>query len=147
MSGPVLLMIGPIRLEVAPFAVMDYQRGAETSFAEKAVIGASPVLEWTGDGAETWTIRGRLFPERFGGEGSLTELDAVRRSGRPQYLMRGDGRVMGWVVIERVSERSTHLDRRGVGKMIEVDITVRRVRRPAAGLYFSLMGVALGLLK
>lgn len=140
-----LMMIGPVRFQIAPFALMDYQHGHETTFAEKAVIGASPGLEWTGEGAETWTIRARLFPHRFGGVGNLAVLEAARRMGRPQYMMRGDGRLMGWVVIERVSERASYLDASGVGKVIDVDISLRRVGAPPALSYFSIMAGALGL--
>lgn len=140
-----LMMIGPISFEVAPLSLMDHGHAHEAVFAEKAVIGAAPALEWTGEGQETWTIRARLFPERFGGIDALAALYAARRSGLPQYLMRGDGRMMGWVVIDRVNERSSYLDRSGVGKVIEIDIAVRRAQTPAATSYFSLMAGALGL--
>lgn len=140
-----LMMIGPVQFRIAPFSLMDYSHGHEASFAEKAVIGAGPVLEWTGEGPETWTISARIFPERFGGLGSLAVLDMARRLGRPQYMMRGDGRLMGWVVIESVSERSSYLDRNGVGRVVDVDISARRAATPAPQSYFSLMSGALGL--
>ncbi len=140
-----LMMIGPVQFKIVPFSLMEYGHSHEAVYAEKAVIGAGPVLEWTGDGPETWSVRARLFPERFGGLGALTILDAARRLGRPQYMMRGDGRLMGWVVITGVNERSTYLDRDGVGKIVDVDITVRRSPTPMAGSYFSLMAGALGL--
>lgn len=140
-----LMMIGPVQFKVAPVALMDYQRTHDASFAEKAIIGAAPALEWTGEGPESWTIRATLFPERFGGMGALTILDGLRRLGRPQYMMRGDGRLMGWVVIMSVVEVSTHLDRDGVGRKIEVDIAVRRAATPSPTSYFSLIAGALGL--
>lgn len=140
-----LMMIGPVQFKIAPFSLMDYQHSHESAFAEKAVMGAAPVLEWTGEGAESWTIRARLFPEKFGGLGILTILQGLRRAGSPQYMMRGDGRLMGWVVIQSVSERASYLARDGVGKVIEVDITVRRAATPTARSYYSLIGGALGL--
>jgi hypothetical protein len=140
-----LMMIGPVQFSIAPFSMMDYQHSAEAAYAEKSVIGASPVMEWTGEGPETWSIRARVFPQAFGGMDSLAVLDAARRYGQPQFMMRSDGRLMGWVIIDRVSERSSHLDGNGVGKMIEVDINVRRTPTPAAVSYFSLMAGALGL--
>ena len=135
----VLMMLGPVKFEVAPFNVHAVSHDHESAFAEKPVLGAMPLVEWVGEGPETWSLQGRLFPQRFGGLGDLRLLQEARVAGQPQYMMRGDGALMGWVVIERVSERSSYLDRGGVGKVIEFDLSLRRATPPAAGLYFSIM--------
>jgi phage protein U len=134
-----LMTLGPIQFEVHPFNATDYNHGHETGFAEKPVIGAAPPLEWVGEGPETWAIHARVFPHRFGGLGDLKKLYQARASGRPQYLMRGDGALMGWVVIERVMERSTYLDAHGIGRVIDVDISVRRSSGPSNGSYFAIL--------
>ncbi len=134
-----LMVLGPVQFEVWPFNATDYEHGHESAFAEKPVLGARPPLEWVGEGPETWTIKARIFPRRFGGLEDLKKLAAARASGRPQYLMRGDGAQMGWVVIERVQERSTYLDAKGVGQVIEVDISVKRSAKPSNGSFFSLL--------
>ena len=133
-----LMVLGPVQFEVWPFNATDYEHGHESAFAEKPVLGARPPLEWVGEGPETWTIKARIFPRRFGGLEDLKKLAAARASGRPQYLMRGDGAQMGWVVIERVSERSSYLDAEGIGRVIDVDIAVRRAGKPSNGSFFSL---------
>lgn len=134
-----LMTLGPIQFEVHPFNATDYNHGHEAGFAEKPVIGARPPLEWVGEGPETWTLHARLFPHKFGGLGDLKRLSQARASGRPQYLMRGDGALMGWVVIEKVTERSTYLDAKGIGRVIDVDIHVKRSATPSKGSYFSLL--------
>lgn len=134
-----LMTLGPIQFEVHPFNATDYEHGHEAGFAEKPVIGARPPLEWVGEGPETWTLHARLFPHKFGGLGDLKRLFQARASGRPQYLMRGDGALMGWVVIEKVTERSTFLDAKGIGRVIDVDIHVKRSATPSNGSYFSLL--------
>jgi len=53
--------------------------------------------------------------------------------------MRGDGALMGWVNILSVTERASYLGRNGVGKVIDVDITVKRASAPSAGSFFSLL--------
>ena len=133
-----LMTLGPIRFEVYPFNATEYDHGHETSFVEKPVLGARPPLEWVGEGAENWSIRAIIFPHRFGGLGDLRKLYQARAAGRPLYLMRGDGAQMGWVVIERVSERSSYLDAEGIGRVIDVDISVRRAAKPSNGSFFSL---------
>lgn len=134
-----LMVLGPVQFEVWPFNATDYEHGHESAFAEKPVLGTRPPLEWVGEGPETWTIKARIFPRRFGGLEDLKKLAAARASGRPQYLMRGDGAQMGWVVIERVQERSTYLDAKGVGQVIDVDISVKRSAKPSNGSFFSLL--------
>lgn len=133
-----LMQIGPVRFEVTPFNATDYGHTHEAAFVEKPVLGTRMPLEWVGQGSETWTIRAKIFPQRFGGLGDLTILQQARASGLPQYMMRGDGSVMGWVVIESVSERSTYLDAGGVGKVIDIDIAVRRCQAPSGGSFFSI---------
>jgi phage protein U len=132
-----LMTLGPIRFEVYPFNATEYDHGHETSFVEKPVLGARPPLEWVGEGAENWSIKARIFPHRFGGLGDLKKLYQARAAGRPLYLMRGDGAQMGWVVIEKVSERSSYLDADGIGRVIDVDISVRRSAKPSNGSFFS----------
>jgi len=134
-----LMVLGPIQFEVWPFNATEYEHGHETSFAEKPVLGTRPPLEWVGDGPEVWTLHARIFPRRFGGLEDLKKLAQARASGKPQYLMRGDGAQMGWVVIEKVDERSTYLDAEGVGQVIEIDISVKRSSKPSNGSYFSLL--------
>ena len=134
-----LMVLGPIQFEVWPFNATEYEHGHETSFAEKPVLGTRPPLEWVGDGPEVWTLHARIFPRRFGGLEDLKKLAQARASGKPQYLMRGDGAQMGWVVIEKVQENSSYLDVKGVGQVIEIDIAVRRSAKPSNGSYFSLL--------
>ena len=133
-----LMTLGPIRFEVYPFNATEYDHGHETSFVEKPVLGARPPLEWVGEGPENWSIKARIFPHRFGGLGDLKKLYQARAAGRPLYLMRGDGAQMGWVVIDKVSERSSYLDAEGIGRVIDVDIAVRRSAKPSNGSFFSL---------
>lgn len=126
-----LMSLGSLAFEVAPFNAHSLEFSADTDYAAKPVVGAEPDLEFVGNGAHSWTINGRLFPAKFGGLDALERLHELRTSGQPQYLMRGDGKPLGWVAITNVTESSTYLDRHGVGKMIEVTISVRRTKAPA----------------
>jgi phage protein U len=132
-----LMALGPLQFEVYPFNTTDYGHDHESHFAEKPVLGARPPLEWVGDGPESWSITARIFPHKFGGLDDLKKLYQARAAGKPLYLMRGDGGQMGWVVIDRVSERSTYLDALGVGKVIDIDIGVRRTAKPSSGSFYS----------
>jgi uncharacterized protein len=139
-----LMMIGPVRLQIAPFNVTEYSQTRTTGFVAKPVLGGREPMEYVGEGPATVNVTGKLFPEKFGGLSALQVLDLARASGTPQWLMRGDGGMMGWVVIESVTEQASFLDRRGVGKMIDVDIRLRRVGIPLAATFFSALSRLFG---
>lgn len=134
-----LYHLGALRITVAPFNVDSVDRTAGADFAEKSVIGAEPTLEPVGEGANTWRLKGGLFPERIGGLSELEILDRMRLSQLPQDFVRGDGKPLGWVVVTRVNESSSYLDAQGVGRKIGVSISIRRASGPARGDFFSIM--------
>ena len=132
-----LMILGPLMMEVWPFNPTETTREAGGDYVEKPVMGRRPPLEFVGEASETFTITARLFPAKLGGLGGLSQLNAMRQSGIPQYLMRGDGVPLGWMVVERVSERSSYLDAKGVGQVIDVDITLKRADAPNAANFFA----------
>lgn len=125
-----LMTIGAVALEVWPLNITDTSRSTGGEFAEKAIMGRRPVLEFVGEAAETLGLSAKLFPAKLGGLAELDNLHAIRTSGLPQYVMRGDGTPLGWFVLAELSENSTHLDGRGVGQVIEINITLKRTDGP-----------------
>ena len=82
---------------------------------------------------------GRLLPKRIGGLSELAELHAMRQAGVAMFLMRGDGRPLGWFAIEKVEEKSTYLARDGVGQQIDFSISLVRADRPSAASFVTLL--------
>lgn len=139
-----LMMIGPLQFKVAPFNATEYSRAHGATYAEKPVIGARPPLEFMGTAGEKISIKAILFPETLGENGNLALLTALRAAGVPQFMIRGDGALFGWVVIEAVTETSTYLAANGVGKQIDVDITLRRAQAPTPAGYFAAISSMFG---
>ncbi|WP_445489437.1 phage tail protein [Rhodopseudomonas sp. RCAM05734] len=139
-----LYALGPLDFEVAPFNTHEVDRSHAADFASKDLLGRRKGHEFVGAGDERISFRGKLFPHKLGGLGELAILDALRDSGAPQLLLRGDGTPLGWFLIERVRESSSHLDGRGIGRMIEFEIELMRDDPPSAASYianlFSLFG-------
>ncbi len=141
-----LMMVGPVIMQVAPFNMTEYTHTHGGAFAEKPVMGGRQPLEWMGQATESWNLSAKLFPARFGGSSSLAILAAVRASGLPQLMLRGDGSLMGWVVVEQVTEKFTLLDSNGVGKVIDVGIALKRSQPPTpAGYISALSGLFSGI--
>lgn len=135
-----LMILGDVIFEVAPVNVDETDHAGTASFAHHPVLGEMPPLEFTGEGPENWRLRGRILPEfneRAGLDSGLEAIDAIhamRRSGQAQWLMRGDGVPLGWVVILHASERSRRLNAIGVGRIIEFEIDLTRAKQSGADL-------------
>lgn len=137
-----LTQLGACQFQVAPFNFHETDHESGASFASHEVLGRMPALEFVGEAQESWSIRGRLFPEKFGGLSDLATMHGMRRSGVPQFYMRGDGVPMGWVVIERVTEKSTYIGPDGVGRVIEFEMSLKRSDGPsAAGIFNALVDI------
>lgn len=134
-----LYTIGALTVEVAPFNIHDFYESGRTDYAAKPVAGAEQPMEFVGEGTNELSLSGQLFPRHLGGLDELDLLRQMRVSGKPQYIMRGDGTPYGWWVITDVNLRSRFLDRDGVGKQIEMTIGLTRSKKPADQSFFSLI--------
>ncbi|KAB2861791.1 MAG: phage tail protein [Bauldia sp.] len=132
-----LASIGPVVFEVQPLSILSVDEAGAADFARKDIVGGRPGYEHMGIGEETTKISARLFPERFGGLDSLAALESIRRSGVPQMMVRGDGKVLGFMIVSRIEQRSSYLDPAGVGRLIDVDIDLIRAAAPSAASAFA----------
>ena len=130
-----LMQLGEVTFEVAPFNADSVNRETGYDFASKDVMGRRRPREAMGEADEYVDISGTLFPEKFGGLSTMDTLHKMRQGGTPQILVRGDGLKMGWFLIEKIREKSTYLDAQGVGKKIDFDIQLTLADKPSAGDY------------
>ena len=133
-----LYSLGSVSFEKLPTGLQEVSHAGTGDFATHPVLGDVPPLEWVGPGQEVWSFKGVLltaFSARTIGDSGLSQIDALhamRTSGQAQFLMRGDGVPLGWVVVTKVSERSRMLLQNGVGEEIQVDISVKKTGAPSA---------------
>lgn len=138
-----LYSIGSLMLDTRPFSAEEVQRSASADFASKALIGALPSREFMGEGDDSLTLSGQLLPFKLGGLTELEMAHAFRRSGQRLPVLRGDGRRLGWFVIETINETHRELMRDGVGFFVRHSITLVRVGPESAST--SIVGTILSL--
>ena len=138
-----LYQFGAIQFQVAPVNISELSRETGSDFAAKDVMGAPRPREYVGEADERLTFSGTLFPQKFGGLSGIDALQAIARAGQPQMLMRGDGSVFGWYVIEKVTDKHSYLDVAGVGRMIEFEIEL--VKSPNAASVGALVSTLTSL--
>lgn len=128
---------GAVEWTVWPFNTNEVDHTVETDWAHKEIVGAALYREWVGENDEKIHFRGMLFPYRLGGVSDIERLNAMRRSGIADLLVRGDGTYMGWFVCERLQRSHTFLSSEGVGRQISFEAEFARVPVPDPDSYFS----------
>jgi phage protein U len=129
---------GPIQFEIFPLNVHEVDHETGSDWAHKEIAGAPIYREWVGENDELIHLRGRIFPYRIGGMSDLDHLDAVRRAGVVNALLRGNPAVMlGWFVCERLVRSHTWLSSQGVGQQVTFEAIMARAPVPASDSYFA----------
>lgn len=137
-----LMQLGSVSFEMQPFNTHGYSVSSTTDYAAKPVVGARQPLEHVGEGESRVTLEGRMLPKNLGGLSELAEVQAMRVSGMAHFLMRGDGKPMGWFKIESVEENHSLLFADGVGQQVDFTISLLRTDKPSAASYVqSLLGL------
>jgi phage protein U len=139
-----LMQWADIQFQVQPlnYHEMDHETG--TDWAHKEIAGAAIYREWVGENDETIYLRGNLFPYRIGGMPQIEKFNSYRQSGMANLLVRGDGRVMGWFVCEKLIRTHTSISFEGVGQQIAFEAVMARVPIPDSDTYLTMMWAAGG---
>lgn len=138
-----LYQLGAMTFEVYPLNVGTVEREGGSDYAAKDIVGAHRPREFVGEADEKVKLSGFLYPHKFGGVAQLSALQAIAKMGVPQLLLRGDGSLLGWFIIEKVTDKHTYIDRVGVGRMIEFEVELVKspVGASAGGMAFTLLSL------
>lgn len=129
MSGPVAMMLGGFGFEAIGFGFDGLSRNVNTPWADVAVAQTLNQQQWTGPTSEEVTIKGVLFPEEYGGQGSLDGIIASANSGVPMMLVSGSsqqGVIHGTFTIQTVSEDRSFIGRDGTPRRNAYTIVLKR---------------------
>ncbi|WP_068312556.1 phage tail protein [Polycladidibacter hongkongensis] len=126
----VTYIFGGVMFEGQAIGSMQLSREAGNRIARHQVLDGGIAMERVGTGEEPFAITGVLAP--FAGFSALDlmgQLRAIQAS--PQLLMRGDGRLLGWYLLENLSEKHQYISGGGTGRKVE--FTAKFTRMGGAG--------------
>src|SRR5262245_49677814 len=126
-----LLQWSALQFQVHPLNIHEVDHHTQTDWARKEIAGAPIYREWVGENDEELYLRGRIFPYRIGGLSELQVIEAMRRQGIAGLMVRGDGVVLGWFVVERLIRTHQHLGIAGVGQQVNFEAIFVRVPVPS----------------
>jgi phage protein U len=102
-------------------------RKLDTTWAEIETVGRLNDLQWTGPRTEVVTINGVLFPQEFGGAGTLEGVRLAAKSGMPLMLVSLGGKIFGSHAVQKVDEDRAFHDRYGTPGRNAFTIEVKRI--------------------
>lgn len=127
-----LLALGPHIFSIAPLSYQRLETTVEAKWPAISRFGTAPGRQFTGLGEDPITISGLMFPHELGG---LAELDALRasvRAAKPVLMVGWAGataaRVLGEVVLLKVTDTAERIDRQGQPRKVSYDIEVAPFR-------------------
>ena len=124
---------GPLAFEVWPLNIHEFDHETDTDWAQKEIVGSAIYREWVGENDENLYFRGKVFPYRIGGMSEIELMEATRRKGIAQAMIRSgaeQGTHLGWYVIEKLVRSHKFLSTEGVGQVIEFEAVFTRVPVP-----------------
>jgi phage protein U len=123
---PVMMQLGSFQFGITTAAFQSLQRTNEWRWPSQDRIGKPPVLQYVGQGSETITLPGVIYPEWRGGLGQMDAMRAIAGQGEPLTMIDGRGRTMGLWVIERIEEKQAVFADAGVARKVEFTLQLRR---------------------
>jgi uncharacterized protein len=147
-----LFQLGAVQFSLAPMTIHDISFDTGHDFAAKDIIGAARPRESMGEADSKISLSGRVFPHFFARHGQdsglsgLATLEDMSRSGEPQMLVGGDGTIFGFYLIEKLRQKNTFIDTKGIGRQIDFDIDlVKSPIVPDASALISTLSAILSL--
>jgi len=138
-----LLALGPHVFDIEPLNFQTIERTTEVLWPAVSRFGNRPGRQMTGYGEDPILISGLLYPDELGGRAELEALRATQAAALPVPMIGWAGNgwaalMYGLVVILRIDDQQSFINRQGLGRRISFDIEVAPF--PAAGKPLGLFG-------
>lgn len=130
MSGPATMALGRHTFTALGFGYGRVDREIATPWDAQAVAGRIEALQFSGPASETVTVRGVLFPQEFGGLDTLDALRSAALAGERLMLVTLEGRILGFHVIEQISEDRSHHTATALPRRLAYTLRLRRYAAP-----------------
>lgn len=125
-GSPVMMMLGSFQFGIPTAAYQELTRRSNYRWPQQDLFGRRPAVQFTGEGDETMTLSGVIYPEFRGGTGQIEQMRALAGRGVPQLLVSGLGKIMGRWVIEAVEEKQETFAAFGLPRKQEFTLQLKR---------------------
>lgn len=122
----VMMQLGSFQFSIDTATHQELTRSTTYRWPEQETYGVRPTSQYTGQGKETMTLKGVIFPEFRGFFDQIDRMRAIAATGAPQNLITGDGALMGRWCIEQIDESQAIFDRLGRPRRQEFTLQLKR---------------------
>lgn len=117
--------LGPFAFTVENGTPQSIARDGARRWVRMGRITRKPTMQDVGPDLATWRLEGTLFPGEHGRQATMDELYALMDEAEPQMFTRGDGKVLGKVVIMRLNESRQLMEFGGLARRIPFTIELQ----------------------
>lgn len=87
--------------------------------------GRRPGMQFVGQGPETITLPGVIYPEFRGGFDQMDAMRALAGQGEPLHLVDATGKVWGQYCIVRIKEKQSHFRADAKPRKVEFEVELK----------------------
>ena len=124
MTSKTLIKLGDFKFSVDTAAFSELRRVRSFSWASQQRMGQKPVLQYTGEGEESISFGGVIFPTLGAGINQIETMKTMAGRGQPLLLVAGTGDVLGYWCITSVEETRAYLFADGVPRKQDFSLSL-----------------------
>jgi len=121
-----MMILGAYRFCISNAAYQSLARATEYKWEEQQRLGADPAMQFIGNGTETITLEGTIYPQFKGGLRQITLMRVEAGLGVPLLLISGNGQAFGRWCITSINETQTVFMKDGTPRKIVFSMTLKR---------------------
>jgi uncharacterized protein len=121
-----MMKLGTFKFCIYTAAYQELNRTTNYKWGEQAVFGGWDNLQYLGPGEDAASLTGVVYPEFEGGTGQIDDLRALASTGKPRLLISGTGEILGYWIINSITEGQTKFAAFGVPRRQEFTVNIRK---------------------
>lgn len=121
-----MMILGAYRFCISNAAYQSLERATEYKWEEQERLGTDPALQFVGNGTETISLEGTIYPQFKGGLRQITLMRAEAGLGIPLLLISGNGQAFGRWCITSISETQSVFMKDGTARKIVFSMKLKR---------------------
>ena len=144
MSSLAMLGYFAFNINTAPYTQMSESRTYR--HARNSIVGGRPRGQYIGEGEETLSLSGILYPEVTGGKSNLYYLERMAKEGNAYTLITEGFKFKGMYVIDQINTTDSHFFKDGVARKIEFTLDLTKTDDKPASLYGDFLELTLNFI-
>lgn len=121
-----MMLLGAYRFCIGNAAYQTLARTTEYKWEEQNRLLGEPAMQFLGEGAETITLDGVIYPQFKGGLRQVALMRAQAGLGIPLMLISGNGMAFGRWCITNINETQTFFLKDGTARKITFSLTLKK---------------------